>query len=235
MRTIKDLNAAAFDSEFLNFNVGTRMQLRVQRDTGPVEHFSSLIGFVKDEFVMVKSPMVRNIPFTFYDGEPILVRAFTGMKIYSFTSTVVRTVTSPLSYIHLDYPKAIQSSALRSEIRVRTSLSASVAYQDLAGSKKSAQVPLVNLSLSGAAIDCQAPLTVGEQLQMSFMIQSDGTEREVRTQAVVRSISSRAANQAQNPGTSIYGLQFQNLDPEDQAAIRLMTYETILMDRQNIV
>ncbi|MGV3743375.1 MAG: flagellar brake protein [Burkholderiaceae bacterium] len=235
MSDTNGVDVAAFDSEFQNFNVGARLQLRVQRDAGAVEHFSSLIGFVKNEFVMVKLPMVRSMPFAFYDGEPILVRAFTGMKIHSFTSTVLRTFVNPLNYMHLAFPKAIQSSSLRSELRVKTNLSASVTYKDVAGAKKSAQVPLINLSLSGAAIDCQVPLTVGEQLQMSFVLQSEGADREIRTQATVRSVNSRSANQTYDSSAYICGLQFEKLAAEDMTAIRLLTYETILMNRQNIV
>ncbi|WP_198599114.1 flagellar brake protein, partial [Escherichia coli] len=80
---MNEAGTAVPGSSLQNFNVGTRMQLRIQRDTGKIEHFSSLIGFVKDEFLMVKCPVARNTPFILHDGEQVLVRAFTGTTIYS--------------------------------------------------------------------------------------------------------------------------------------------------------
>src|SRR6476469_3841188 len=83
----KQIVAAARDAAIQQLNVGTRVQLRVQRDGGQQEYFSSLVGFVKDEFLLVKSPMLRKMPVVLHDGEPVQVRAFTGTTIYSFSAT----------------------------------------------------------------------------------------------------------------------------------------------------
>lgn len=177
MITAGSAHSTVLESAFQSFNVGTRVQLRSQRETGAIEKFSSLIGFVKDEYVMVKSPMTRNTPIIFFDGEKILVRAFTGTMIYSFSSTVIRTFLSPLYYMHLEYPKEIQSSALRSELRIKVDVPGEIEYQDLTDSRTIAQVQLVNLSLSGARISCEEFISVGQQLQLLFTVHSDDVER----------------------------------------------------------
>ncbi|MFS0755115.1 flagellar brake protein [Noviherbaspirillum sp. 1P10PC] len=234
MRMVKGADAAMLDSAFENFNVGMRVQLRTQRDTGTVEHFSSLIGFVKGEFLMVKCPMVRNTPFILNDGEQVLVRAFTGTTIHSFPSIVIRTLLSPLYYMHLEYPQAMHSSALRAELRIKVSAPAEIEYKDLTGSKASNQATLVDLSLSGARIASEDLISVGNKVQLSFAVQSDDVEHVVRAKAVVRSAKRNPAARFDDRDTFSYGLQFESLDSEDQAAIRLMTYETVLSNRQNI-
>lgn len=234
MGMVKGSDAETRDTSFENFDVGTRVQLRIQRDTGTVEHFSSLIGFVKNEFLMVKCPTVRNAPFVLQDGEQVLVRAFTGRTIYSFTSTVIRTLLSPLYYMHLDYPKATQRSPLRAELRVKVNAPATLEFNDLTAAKANNQATLVDLSLSGARIASEELIPVGDEVQLSFAVQSDGTERVVRARAVVRSVHRKPAVHFDDRDIFSYGLQFDGLDTDDQMAIRSLTYETLLSNRQNI-
>lgn len=235
MRINKSEDPQAFDAALLSFNVGTRVQLRAQRDAVPMEHFSSLIGYVKDEFLMVKLPMVGNAPIMFHDDEPITVRAFTGTTIYSFATVVIRSFLGPLYYMHLAYPKEIDRSTLRSELRVKVSLPAGLEYTDESGSIASAQVSLTNLSMSGASFSGDVFLQVGQQISLAFTIQTDGVERAIRAAAIVRSANRRATAKDQKKPVFSCGLQFQNLDADDQLALRLLTYETLLANRQNIV
>ena len=234
MRTVKESDAAMLDSTFENLNVGTRVQLRIQRDTGIAEHFSSLIGFVKGEFLMVRCPVIRNTPFILHDGEQVLVRAFTGTTIHSFSSSVIRTLLNPLYYMHLEYPQAMQSSALRAKLRIKVSAPAELEYKDITGGKAINQATLVDLSLSGARIASQDLISVGNEVQLSFAVQSDGVEHVVRAKAVVRSANRKPSTQFDEQDIFSYGLQFDGLYAEDQAAIRLLTYETLLSNRQNI-
>jgi hypothetical protein len=88
--------------------------------------------------------------------------------------------------------------------------------------------------LSGARIASGELISIGGNVQLSFAVQSDGLEHVVRAKAVVRSVNRKPAIHSDDRDTFSYGLQFHSLDPEDQAAIRLLTYETLLSNRQNI-
>lgn len=98
---------------FLDFQVGTRLQLFTYREAKPVEHFSTLIGYLKDEYVVCKTPIRNNVLMSFYDGEKLSVRGFTGTKIYTFETSVIRTLPHPLLYMHLDFPCQIKEIGLR--------------------------------------------------------------------------------------------------------------------------
>jgi hypothetical protein len=41
----------------MNLQVGGRLQFITHRSIKPVQHFSTLIGYVKDEYMIVKLPM----------------------------------------------------------------------------------------------------------------------------------------------------------------------------------
>ena len=234
METNRNANVGIVNSAIQTFNVGTKVQLRMQREVGVIEHFSSLIGFVKDEFLLVKAPVAQKTPFVFYDGEQILVRAFTGTTIYSFASTITRVILSPIYYMHLAYPQVIESSALRSALRVKVNLPATVSFDDPTGSNQSAQITLVNLSVSGASIDSEFAIAIGQHVQLDFLVHNDGAERAITTQAVARNVNFQKAGGSQKKDGFICGLEFQNISTADQTAIRLLTYETLLTGRENI-
>lgn len=235
MRINQSEDPEVFGSALQSLSIGMRVQLRAQRDSGAVEHFSSLIGSVKDEFLMVKLPMVRNTPIMFPDDELITVRAFTGTTIFSFATIVMRTFLSPLYYMHLAYPREIERSMLRTEFRVRVNMSASVEYMDLRGARTSARVSLANLSVSGAAISGEVLLGVGQRVRLSFAIHSDGMERGIRVEAIVRSVHRKTTGSGEKSATVFCGMEFQNLDADDQTVLRLLIYETILADRTSFV
>ncbi|MBC7513859.1 MAG: flagellar brake protein [Herminiimonas sp.] len=223
------------NAAILGMSVGTRVQLRGLDDPGATEHFSSLIGYVKDEFLLVKLPVVRGSPVIFYDGIQILVRAFTGTTIYTFRATVQRTLLSPSYYMHLSYPSDVASATLRSALRVKVRIPARIEYTPPGKAGVSLQVLLVNLSTSGASIDCDAIVPVGQKLRCVFQIDIDGAEPGISVDAIVRSVNFRPGTAGQSADVFSCGVQFQEISNADETTIRLLSYERLLSDRQNIV
>ena len=52
-----ELKPEDIDFEAMNLQVGTRLQLITHRRIKPVQHFSTLIGYIKDEYIILKIPM----------------------------------------------------------------------------------------------------------------------------------------------------------------------------------
>ena len=235
MESNKEVGTDAGEAGIHNLYIGTRVQLRTQCDTGGVEQFSTLIGLVRDEFLLVKSPVLRNTPFIYYAGEKIMVRAFTGTLIYGFSATVVRTFLSPFYYMHLSYPRDVTISALRSAMRFKTKLPAVLSYTDHEGVARSNPATLINLSVSGAAIESSVLLSMEQKMNFLFSVFIDGGERPIRTAAIVRSVTPRAVIKSQDEAQFSFGLQFKDMSAEDQTSIKLLTYEIMLNDRQSII
>ena len=223
------------NSAILSLNVGTRVQLRGLDDPGGTEHFSSLIGYVKDEFLLVKLPVVRGSPFIFYDGIQILVRAFTGTTIHTFRSTVTRTLLSPCYYMHLSYPTKVSGATLRSALRVKVRIPARIEYMPPGKAAAVLEGLLVNLSISGASVECGVVVPVGQNLRCIFQINIDGVEQDIGVEAVVRSVNFRPGVTGHPGDVFSCGLQFKEVSTAEETAIRLLSYERLLSDRQNIV
>ena len=59
--------------EQMNLQVGGRIQLITHRTLRPMQHFSTVIGWVRDEYMIVKIPMENNGPIAVTEGDKLTV------------------------------------------------------------------------------------------------------------------------------------------------------------------
>ncbi len=233
------MNGAAtqeFQFEALNLQVGVRLQIVTQRGVKPVPHFSTLIGYVKDEYIIVKIPVENGTPIGLIEGERVTVRVFSGVNVCSFACSVERVFGRPLFYVHLSFPTSIQGTSLRGAMRVKTELPARVR-----STAQPAAVPidctLTNISVTGARIDSPLPFPRGEEvvgMQFTIAIPAASQETRIDTMAIVRN-ETFDKSAAGHGDIYSYGVQFVDLDPVHYTMLQNMTYEALLADRMKIV
>jgi len=230
-----ELKPQEFEFEALNMQVGVRLQLITHRRVKPVPHFSSLVGYVRDEYLIVKIPFEDGVPIGLTEGERVTIRVFSGVNVCSFACSVERVFGRPLNYVHLSFPTSIHGTSLRGAMRVRADLPVRV------GGTRTGVAPmdclLANISVTGARIDSSQPLPPEEDivdLQFALSVPPDNRETQVRTRASVKNlaIDRPATGQA---GMYSYGVQFIDLDPVHYTLLQNMTYEALLADRGKIV
>jgi c-di-GMP-binding flagellar brake protein YcgR len=234
MQTERELAPKEFEFESMNLQVGVRLQFITYRRIKPMQYFSTLIGYIKDEYLIVKVPLENGTPVGLVEGERITIRVFSGMNVCSFACTVQRVFDRPLLYVHLSFPDTIQGTSLRTAMRVKVDIPAQV----LPPGADTAPVDcsLTNISVNGARIESVRRLPEnGGQVTVEFGLPSplgDG-EMRVRTLAAVRNVNALP----REDGTEMfaYGVQFLDLDPVHHTMLQNLTYEVLLSDRQNIV
>lgn len=232
---VHELKAQEFEFEAMNLQVGMRLQFITHRQVKPVQHFSTLIGYVKDEYIIVKIPMEQGTPIALGDGERVTIRVFSGVNVCSFACTVERVFQRPLFYVHLSFPTAIQGTSLRGAARVKADIPARV--KGMASAAQAVDCSIVDVSVTGVRVHAHQSLPPeGEQVTLDFTVLPPSGTHGVRieTRALVRN---RTASQAagSNPEMFSYGLQFVNLDPMHYTLLQNMTYEALLADRLRIV
>jgi c-di-GMP-binding flagellar brake protein YcgR len=232
----QDVKLQEFTFETLNLQVGVRLQLTRHRHVRQVSYFSALIGYLRDEYIIVRIPTENGVPVSLTEGERITVRVFSGVNVCSFACTVERVFARPLNYVHLSFPTSIQGTSLRSAMRVKTEMPAqirSTARLDM----PPIEGILGNVSVTGARIELTCPLPQGEELvNLQFTLTLPNADRatEVDTLAMIRSF--RAERPAPGePEVFSYGVQFVGLDPVHYTLLQNMTYEALLADRMRIV
>jgi len=227
-----ELKPEEIDFESMNLQVGTRLQLITHRRIKPVQHFSSLIGYLKDEYIVLKIPMENGAPIALAEGERLTIRVFSGIKVCSFACTVERVFMRPLFYVHVSFPKSVQGTSLRTAMRVKVDLPARLGGADHAGQQA---CTIVNLSVSGALVESRSRVPQDDEaltLQFTLNAPPDNQEVQVATRAAIRNVN---VVQAGDGELFTYGLQFTALEAGHYTLLQNMTYEALLADRQKIV
>jgi c-di-GMP-binding flagellar brake protein YcgR len=228
------MNTSEFSFDSLNLQVGVRLQFITYRRIKPVQYFSTLIGYVRDEYLIVKLPMENGMPVGLVDGERVTIRVFSGVNVCSFACTVQRVFDRPMNYVHLSFPDSIQGTSLRTAMRVKVDIAAQVlpARDNWAA----VDCTLTNISVSGARIESARSLPEdGGEIVVEFGLPSplgDG-EMRVRTRAALRNVN--AMRREDGSEMFAYGVQFLDLDQVHHTMLQNLTYEVLLADRQNIV
>ena len=222
-----------YEFEQMNLQVGGRIQFITHRTIKPIQHFSSVIGWIKDEYMIVKTPMENGAAIALTEGDKLTIRVFSGINVCSFACTVLRIFPRPLSYVHLSFPTSIQGTSLRTAMRVKVDIPAQVTT-----SAGSISVFLVNLSVSGALIESPRPLSESDtSVGLSFYLIAQPGNRQVRINptATIRNINTVKPATADKPEVFTYGVQFVDLDPMHHTMLQNLTYEALIADRQKIV
>ena len=232
--TPAEIKPQEYEFEQMNLQVGGRIQFITHRTMKPVQHFSTLIGWVKDEYMIVKVPFENGAPIAVNEGDKLTIRVFSGVNVCSFSAIVQRVFGRPLFYAHLSFPSKIQGTSLRTAMRVKVDIPAQLNCD----SEGNVPVFLVNLSVSGALIESKRPLESDDAIvELSFTLIAQPGNRQVlvNTHASIRNINVIKPATADKPEVFTYGVQFVNLDPTHYTLLQNLTYEALIADRQKIV
>ncbi|MDB5936926.1 MAG: flagellar brake protein [Massilia sp.] len=224
-----------FEFESMNLQVGGRLQFITHRGIKPVQHFSTLIGYVKDEYMIVKIPTEHGGVIGLTEGEKITIRVFSGVTVCSFDCTVQRVFGRPLLYAHISFPTSIQGTSLRAAMRVRVDIPAQVT----GSAPRAAPINcfLVNLSVTGALIESPRKLPQDDgtvTLQFSLIAPQGNEQIHVSTPVTIKNVNVVKPSSDQLE-VFTYGVQFVNLDSGHHMLLQNMTYEALIADRQKIV
>ncbi|MDK6078452.1 flagellar brake protein [Massilia varians] len=189
------------------------------------------MGYVKDEYLIIKIPTENGAPIAMTEGDRLTIRVFSGVNVCSFACSVERVFARPLNYVHLSFPTAIQGTSLRGAMRVKADIPACVFKAS--GAASPIACTLANVSVTGARIDSRYPLPAdGEVLTLA----TPPTNEEVRVETLVAIRKMTVARPAPDkPDVYTYGVQFVDLDPVHYTLLQNMTYEALLADRLKIV
>lgn len=223
-----------FDS--LKLQVESKIQLLIWRNHERVQYFSSLIGYVRDEYLLIKIPTVDDVPIPIREGERINVRVFTGVKVCAFESTVDRVFVHPLFYAHLSFPQKIEGVSLRTAMRVKANFPGRVMTSQSGKSSEQHSVVVANVSVTGALVESGDALgDKGETFDLEFALGSGDQSLRLQTTATVRNVNTRKAASAEQRTVYTYGVEFTALDATQRLMIENLTYQALIEDRQNLL
>lgn len=198
--------------------MGERIQLRILGRDIQAFYYAQLIGYIKDQSILVTIPLDGGQRVIMTDGERVEVRMLTGNNIHIFQSMILRVCISPFHYMHLEYPAKVRTQPLRKSPWVRVALTASVTNTQ--GSQETAHV--INLSSDGAQV--RIPRSVGkknDRLRLTLPVDVDELKTTLTLDALIEHVHPA------KPDMLEYGISFNNTPTEDALWLKCLIYRRI--------
>ena len=208
----------------IKLQVGTRLQIMLKRGSRQLIYYTSLIGYVSGEYLLMKIPLEHGLSVPMQAGEHVTLRVFSGVNVFTFTCDVESVFHSPRFYMHLTFPAEIQATALRKTIRVRVELPARIK-----GAVESCAI--TDISVDGAQIMADSALgELGAKILLSFGFQIKPTNQDVliETSATIRSLRALPAAKKGEPARFSHGVSFDDVDQTNQVMLQNLVYEALL-------
>lgn len=207
----------------MDLRVGQRVQL-IQDTLSAHKHYTSLIGYVENEFLILRIPQEDGWIVHMREGMNVEVRLFSGLSIFTFKSRINTMLLNPRNYMLMSFPEEIDETPMRAHLRVRTSLPVEILASP-SGNHSLQQFHLHDLSGGGASIMGPEKLGTPETLikiGLRFDLQSTGKSEHVELEASIQSVEPvHAANKENAQPQFQHGIQFKETD----AKVVLLVHE----------
>ena len=223
--------------EATQLQVGERLQLELVADSSRSHYYTTLIGFVPGHSVLIRTPLVQNLPIPVPEGANVVVRAFSGRHAFTLESRIDRVCRSPYPYMHLAYPAQVQQTLIRGALRVRIALPGTASSSADHADAAPRAVVLSDLSVSGAQLETE--LSLGEPgekfgLAFKFVVQPNNYEVKLATSAQIQSV--RKIRKGKGPEElSSHGVRFNKLHATEALLLQSYIQQVLLSDRSRVV
>jgi len=237
VNTLDPSNISTCSLESVQLHVGDRLQLELLTDSTRSHYYTTLIGYVSGHSVLMRTPQVQSLPIPVREGEPVLVRTFSGRHAYTFESRVDRVCRTPYPYLHLAYPAQVQQTLIRGALRVRVNLTATALNAATQGEALPSALTIADLSISGALLEAEKSLgEVGETLELAFkfLVQPNNYEVKLATPVKIQSVR-KTRRERRLDEVFTHGVRFAKLRSTEGLLLQSYIQQVLLDDRTRVV
>lgn len=203
--------------------VGTSIQLELLANHQHQKAQVHLIGYEPGKSLLVSMPRVDGEPMPLLLNDDVAVRYLHGNAVHAFETAVSRICKDPFPYLHLLFPRSIESVKVRSAERV------SIRLEGEAHTGEDANVvpiELLDLSIGGARITSPRDLgDVNEQFTLRFGLTFAGLTESMGIPVTIRSNTRKSQDEYQ------FGVSFVELDEQQRVFLQGCIYETLHRQR----
>ncbi len=211
--------SAVLDLDSVRWHVGEPFYLQVQENPN-VRYTVKLIGYVKNQSILVTAPRIDGRGAIIRDGQNFIVRSFPGKKAYAFSASALKSVYTPHSYLHLSYPKIIRCSAIRQSSRASVKIIASIS---VGTPEQIGAVSLSDISMGGTSgILKRAIGKKGDRGLIKFKVNTAGEDAYLSIPIIVRSIA-----ETENTDEFRYGFEFVDIPTQSKIILSSFVHQTL--------
>ena len=201
----------------MGLRVGQRVQL-VSEIPIVQKYYVNLIGYVENEFLILRIPQEDGWIAHLNEGVNVEVRLFSGISIFSFDSRIDTLLLSPRNYMLMGFPEKVQEVRMRSHARVRTHMPIDV-VEAASAAARTQGFHLLDLSGGGAHVQGPEALgPVGGRIRLGFDFKLESTHQleRVELNATIQNSSQKPNPDADADGPPLlyqHGIEFDLVDP----------------------
>lgn len=226
-----------FTFDDVKLKVESRLQLEPPKQLGSERILVKVIGYLRGSSLLVTAPVTANgVRLQLMEGERVVMRSFSGQNAFAFTCTVERVCKLPYEYLHLSFPDVIQGVMIRKAPRVKSKIIAAVQNANSRNPSEQVSVLISNISASGAALDAKNSLgKKGDILNLAFRVNLHKIDAFLSVKGAIRAVLGTGAADISSPELTRYGVEFQDLQPNDMVILQSMIYQQIIESPHHIV
>lgn len=207
------------DLDSVRWHVGETFFLQVH-DNAAIRYTVKLIGYVKNQSILVTAPRIDGRGAIIRDGQTFIVRAFPGKKAYAFTASALKSVYTPHAYLHLSYPKIVRCTAIRQNSRAAVKIIASVTVGE---PEQMAAATLSDISMGGTSGIIKRPIgKKNDRGVIKFKVTTAGEDAYLTLPIIVRSIV-----ETENEDEFRYGFEFVDLPTQSKLILSSFVHQTL--------
>lgn len=211
----------------LNLTVGDALQLQYYpcKANDEARFYVRVIGFMSGQSIITTTPTEQGKAISVAEKQIFAVRLLSGNSVQAFVSTIIKKSVTPYRYIHLSFPKELESKIVRQAQRASTKIIATVQNEEPGKSEVKTKSALISdMSTAGALIESTDEIgEIGDALTATAKIKVADMEDYVTLSAIIRRIIPKNDEQDKFK----YGVQFLSLEDRDKLTIHGFVYEQI--------
>ncbi len=229
-QTRADEAGTQFTFDDMKLKAESRLQLEPPKQLGSERILVKVIGYLRDISLLVTAPTTADgLRLQLIEGEKVVMRSFSGQNAFAFACTIERVCKLPYEYLHLSFPDVIQGVVIRKAPRVKTSIIAAVQNTNSHNAGEQVSALISNISANGAALDAKRLMgKKGDILNLSFRVNLHKIDALLSVKGVIRAALSSEVADLSDPEIVRYGIEFQNLQPNDMVILQSMIYQQII-------
>lgn len=194
------------------------LKLKEEGSSERISVAAEFLGLIPANSLIVTHPMRAGRLIGLGVGQRLTVHMLVRKHVHAFPSEILCMYKFPVPYLHLSYPDGIESSVVRSAPRINVSLLAVVS-----GTEHPIPASISNLSGNGMGILCEQALgETGDALALSFTLPIVDHPCHIETRGVIRNMTMVKSQKVYQ-----YGLQLQELSPEQRVIIEAFIYHQV--------
>lgn len=193
-----------------HLQIGDVLQLQFAPPSEIQDRYATtLIGFMPGQSLIITTPRKQGRPIIVREGQSFTVRMLQGSNIFGFVARVLKSISTPYPYLHLEYPDEVETAVVRNAPRVSTEIRAT-ASQPMGGDSTEHAVVIADISSTGARVMHTARLgEVGSVIQIAHPLPVCGGKDDLKVMGMIRNV--REVKGDGGNSLFIHGIEFRGL------------------------